>query len=162
MEVKQIYAGLVRVEAKCIEDDRKESNAAQEKDPSKRSELNNDQWQSLIALHRQVYLPRAHRAVGADILSEQLLWEHHDFLSASQHPSAGPALTGLAAKYTMPARLWCHGIHAFLGILRDRLPDSLEYMITFIHIAYSMVALLYQIFPTFEDIWVEGLGKMLF
>ena len=55
VEVKGIYAGLVMVEAKCIDIDERQSAAAQEKDPSKRSELKNDQWQSLIALHKQVY-----------------------------------------------------------------------------------------------------------
>lgn len=72
-EVKGIYAGLVMVEAKCINID-----AAQAADPD--SELTADQWQALIALHRT------------------LLYEHHDFLMATQHPSATPALRGLAAK----------------------------------------------------------------
>ena len=54
VEVKGIYAGLVMVEAKCIDIDERQSAAAQERDPSKRSELKNDQWQSLIALHKQV------------------------------------------------------------------------------------------------------------
>ena len=54
VEVKCIYAGLVMVEANCIDIDEQQSVAAQEKDPSKRSELKDDQWQSLIALHKQV------------------------------------------------------------------------------------------------------------
>ena len=54
VEVKGIYAGLVMVEAKCIDIDERQSAAAQEKDLSKRHELKNDQWQSLIALHKQV------------------------------------------------------------------------------------------------------------
>ena len=54
VEVKGIYAGLVMVEAKCIDIDERQSAAAQEKDPSKRTNLKNDQWQSLIALHKQV------------------------------------------------------------------------------------------------------------
>lgn len=59
-EVKGIYAGLVMVEAKCINID-----AAQAADP--RSPLGAEQWQALIALHRT------------------LLYEHHDFLMVS-HP----------------------------------------------------------------------------
>lgn len=55
VEVKGIYAGLVMVEAKCIDIDERQSAAAQERDPSKRPELKNDQWQSLIALHKQVH-----------------------------------------------------------------------------------------------------------
>ena len=140
VEVKGIYAGLVMVEAKCIDIDERQSAAAQEKDPIKRVTLKNDQWQSLIALHKQ------------------LLHEHHDFFLASQHPSASPALSRLAAKYSMPARMWRHGIHAFLEVLRHRLPESLEHMLAFIYIAYSMMALLYETVSTFEDTWIECLG----
>ncbi|KAL6717752.1 hypothetical protein ACLMJK_003837 [Lecanora helva] len=142
VEVKGIYAGLVMVEAKCIDIDERQSAAAQERDPAKRPELTNDQWQSLIALHKQ------------------LLHEHHDFFLASQHPSASPALSKLAAKYSMPTRLWRHGIHAFLEVLRHRLPESIEHMLAFIYIAYSMVALLYETVSAFEDTWVECLGDL--
>ncbi|KAF6225485.1 hypothetical protein HO133_009485 [Letharia lupina] len=142
VEVKGIYAGLVMVEAKCIDIDERQSAAAQEKDPSKKIDLKNDQWQSLIALHKQ------------------LLHEHHDFFLASQHPSASAALSRLAAKYSMPARMWRHGIHAFLEVLRHRLPQSLEHMLAFIYIAYSMMALLYETVSTFEDTWIECLGDL--
>ena len=143
IEVKGIYAGLVMVEAKCIDIDERQSTAAQEKDPSKRVHLKNDQWQSLIALHKQ------------------LLHEHHyDFFLASQHPSASPALSRIAAKYGMPARMWRHGIHAFLEGLRHRLPESLEHMLAFIYIAYTMMALLYETVSIFEDTWIECLGDL--
>lgn len=142
VEVKGIYAGLVMVEAKCIEVDENQSVAAQEKDPSRKSNLTNEQWQALIALHKQ------------------LLHEHHDFFLASQHPSASPALSRLAAKYSMPARMWRHGIHAFLEVLRHRLPESLDHMLAFIYIAYSMMALLYETVATFEDTWIECLGDL--
>ncbi|RWA11883.1 hypothetical protein EKO27_g3208 [Xylaria grammica] len=79
---------------------------------------------------------------------------------ASQHPSASPALRRLAAKYAMPARLWRHGIHSFLELLRHRLPGSLEHMLTFIYLAYSMMALLYETVPAFEDTWIECLGDL--
>ena len=141
-EVKGIYAGLVMVEAKCIDVDEKQSKAAQEKDPSKQTRLTAEQWQALIALHKT------------------LLHEHHDFFLASQHPSASPALSKLAAKYSMPARMWRHGIHAFLEVLRHRLPDSLDHMLAFIYIAYSMMALLYETVPAFEDTWIECLGDL--
>ena len=70
MEVKAIYAGLVKVEAKCIDIDAQQSAAAQEKNLliKSRLDLGNDRWQSLIALHRQ------------------LLNDHNDFFFASQHP----------------------------------------------------------------------------
>ena len=142
VEVKGIYAGLVMVETKCIEVDEAQSAAAQDKDTCQNKTLSNEQWQALIALHKQ------------------LLHEHHDFFLASQHPSASPALSRLAAKYSMPARMWRHGIHAFLEVLRHRLPESLDHMLAFIYIAYSMMALLYETVSTFEDTWIECLGDL--
>ena len=147
-EVKGIYAGLVMVEAKCIAENEKcieinerQSSTAQGNGTSKSTDLKDDQWHSLIALHKQ------------------LLHEHHDFFLASQYPSASPALSRLATKYAMPARMWRHGIHAFLEVLRHRLPESLEHMLTFIYTAYSMMALLYETVPTFEHTWIECLGN---
>ena len=142
VEVKGIYAGLVMVEAKCIDVDEKQSAAAQDRNPARRTSLTPEQWQALIALHKT------------------LLHEHHDFFLASQHPSASPALSRLAAKYSMPARMWRHGIHAFLEVLRHRLPESLDHMLAFIYIAYSMMALLCETVPTFEDTWIECLGDL--
>ncbi|KAE9374243.1 hypothetical protein N431DRAFT_455027 [Stipitochalara longipes BDJ] len=140
-EVKGIYAGLVMVEAKCIEVDNKQATLAQT-DPGAQPKLNNEQWQALIALHRT------------------LLHEHHDFFLASRHPSASPALRRLASKYAMPARMWRHGIHSFLELLRHRLPASLDHMLAFIYLAYSMMALLYETVPAFEDTWIECLGDL--
>ncbi|KAI9825122.1 MAG: hypothetical protein M1832_001442 [Thelocarpon impressellum] len=146
-EVKGIYAGLVMVEAKCIEVDSKQAAAVQAAavqaaEPGKQPRLNNEQWQALIALHRT------------------LLHEHHDFFLASQHPSASPALRRLATKYAMPARMWRHGIHSFLELLRHGLPASLDQMLAFIYIAYSMMALLYETVPAFEGTWIECLGDL--
>ena len=148
-EVKGIYAGLVMVEAKCIAENEKyidinesQSPTAQGKSTSKSIHPKDDQWQSLVALHKQ------------------LLHEHHDFFLASQHPSASPALSRLATKYARPARMWRHGIYAFLEVLRHRLPESLEHMLAFIYIAYSMMTLLYETIPTFEETWTECLGDL--
>ncbi|KAK0711864.1 hypothetical protein B0H67DRAFT_493658, partial [Lasiosphaeris hirsuta] len=138
-EVKGIYAGLVMVENKCIEVDNAQNTQDRSADLNK---LNNEQWQALVALHRA------------------LLHEHHDFFLASQHPSASPALRRLASKYAMPARMWRHGIHSFLELLRHRLLASLEHMLTFIYLAYSMMALLYETVPAFEDTWIECLGDL--
>jgi hypothetical protein len=136
-EVKGIYAGLVMVESKCIE-----VVTAQTSQSDGAAKLNKDQWHALIALHRT------------------LLHEHHDFFLASQHPSASPALRRLAAKYAMPARMWRHGIHSFLELLRHNLPGSYEHMITFIYMAYSMMALLLETVPAFEETWIECLGDL--
>jgi len=94
-EIKGIYIGLVMVEAKCIEiDNRVEEGQAL---------LNEKQWQVLIVLHRA------------------LLHEHYDFFRASQHRSASSALRRLATKYAMPARMWRHGMHSFLELVRHKL-----------------------------------------
>ncbi|KAF2107222.1 hypothetical protein BDV96DRAFT_654068 [Lophiotrema nucula] len=141
-EVKSIYAGLTMVETKCIHVDRAQATAAQDSDGDSNSKLGSDHWQALIALHRT------------------LLHEHHDFFLASQHPSASPALRRLASKYSMPARMWKHGIHSFLELLRRRLPESIDYMLAFIYLAYQMMALLYETVPAFEDTWIECLGDL--
>lgn len=133
-EVKGIYAGLVMVEKKCVEITQARAKSA--------NKLSNDQWQALIALHRT------------------LLQEHHDFFLASQHPTASPALRRLAKKYAMPARMWRHGIHSFLELLRQQLPDSLEHMLAFVYIAYSMMALLMESVPIFLETWIECLGDL--
>lgn len=131
-EVKGIYAGLVMIESKCIEYDGSQQTRR----------LSHEQYSALITLHRS------------------LLHEHHDFFLASQHPSASDGLRRLACKYAMPARMWRHGIHSFLELLRHKLPGSLEHMLTFIYIAYSMMALLYETVPAFEDTWIECLGDL--
>ena len=140
-EVKSIYSGLTMVEAKCIHVDKAQAAAIRSAERGE-SERADDHWTALFALHRT------------------LLHEHHDFFLASQHPSASPALQRLAAKYSMPARMWKHGIHSFLELLRYRLPDSLDYMISFIYFAYQMMSLLYETVRAFEDTWIECLGDL--
>jgi hypothetical protein len=111
LEVKSIYSGLTLVENKCIQVDQAQVAA------SARGPVPADHWRAMISLHRK------------------LLHEHHDFFLASQHPAASPALTRLAAKYNMPARMWKHGIQSFLELLRRQLPQSREFMIAFIILA---------------------------
>lgn len=134
-EIKGIYEGVVTVEIKCMDID-----AALARDT--KSHLGVEQWQALIALHRT------------------LLYEHHDFLMATQHPSASDSLKTLATKYSMPARMWKHGIHAFLEVLRHRRPDSQDYMLAFVVLAYQMMALLFETVPCFTDTWIECLGDL--
>lgn len=138
VEVKNIYSDLVAVEAKCINLDGAELGSDRNHiEPEER-----EKWQAMIALHRT------------------LLYEHHDFLSASQHPAANESLTKLALKYSMPARMWKHAIHSFLEVLRRRLPDSMDYMLQFIYTAYQMIALLYETIETFKATWIECLGDL--
>ncbi|KAE8354839.1 hypothetical protein BDV28DRAFT_130260 [Aspergillus coremiiformis] len=133
-EVRGIYAGLVMVEKKCI--DIVKQQFVQE------SDLSHQQWQALIALHRT------------------LLQEHHDFFMASQHPSANLALKKSSEKYNVPARMWRYGIQTFLELLHRRLPGSLEHMLTFIYLAYSILTLLLETVPAFEETWIECLGDL--
>jgi hypothetical protein len=140
-EIRSIYAGLVMVEAKCIEVDNKQTILAKDAG-SNAKKLTSEQWQALTALHRT------------------LLWEHFDFFLASQHPVASPAVKRLARKYAMPARMWRHGIHSYLELLRHSLPASLDHMLTFIYLAYVIIAVLSESNPAFEDTWIECLGDL--
>lgn len=141
LEVKSIYAGLVLVENKCIEVDRAQKLVLNQVEPGS-SAIPSVHWEALIALHRT------------------LLHEHHDFFLASQHPSASSPLRSLPQSYKMPARMWKHGIHQFLEMLRCSLPHSMDYMLAFIYLAYQMVALLYETVPAFETTWIECLGDL--
>ncbi|MCJ1465954.1 hypothetical protein MMC07_004573 [Pseudocyphellaria aurata] len=49
-----------------------------------------------------------------------------------------PALRRFAAKYPMLARMLRHGIHAFLEVLRHRLPESLDHMLASLCIAHDL------------------------
>jgi hypothetical protein len=132
-EVECIYAGLIILEEKCIE---------LEDTQSSDTKFSSEQWQELIKLHCT------------------LLHEYHDFFLASQHPSASPQLRELATKYNIPARMWRHGIHSLLKRLRHKLPETLEYMLNFIYLSYTITALLYETVPTFENTWIECLGDL--
>ena len=94
-----------------------------------------EQWQVLMALHRT------------------LLYEHHDFFMASQHPLVSESLDPATAR-SRPAHMRKHGIHAFLELLR---PDGRDYMLAFVFLAYWMMALLYETVPYSTDTWIECL-----
>ncbi len=102
--------------------------------------LNGEHWQALIALYI-------------------LLHEHHDFFLASQNPSGSPELQRLAKKYAMDTSMF-KGIDAFLEVLHYRLPESLEFMGTFIPLAYSMLAILNETIPQFHLTGVEYKGNV--
>ncbi|KAJ5378002.1 uncharacterized protein N7496_005411 [Penicillium cataractarum] len=92
-EVRQIYAGLVMVEKKCIELDKPQTES--------RAELSGQQWQAMISLHRT------------------LLQVQQAFFLASQYTSATLVLKRLARKYKTPARMWRYGTHPLLELLRQ-------------------------------------------
>lgn len=60
----------------------------------------------------------------------------------------------------MPVRMWTHGIQPFLELLRRRLPDSYEQMLTFFHVAYGIIALLYDTMTAFRGFWAECLCSL--
>ncbi|KAH0841032.1 hypothetical protein FOPE_06311 [Fonsecaea pedrosoi] len=129
-EVRGIYAGLVMVEKKCIE-----TCEARSASPTK--PLSDVQWQALLALHRT------------------LLHEHHDFLLATHHPLASPALKRLAIEYDLPGRLWRGSNKAILEILRQRIPNHLEHMISYIYLSFDMLRRLDSKFPELGESWAE-------
>ncbi|KIW09653.1 hypothetical protein PV08_12097 [Exophiala spinifera] len=133
-DLEKIYAGIVKLEKKCVETCHQQSQTA--------NKLSHEQWQALIVLHRT------------------LLHEYHDFFLACQHPTASPALRLLPTKHAMPARMCRHGIHSFLELLRDRLPFSLEHMLRFVYLAYQMIGLLMESVPAFYETWIECLGDL--
>ncbi|KAL4884158.1 hypothetical protein BJY04DRAFT_206014 [Aspergillus karnatakaensis] len=132
IEIQKIYAGLVMVEKRCM------GYVKQVSDPQMR--MDSLKWEKVIANHRT------------------LLDEHHDFFLAAQ--LGGPLLQRLPERYGMPSRLWRHGIHALLELLRSRLPEQKEFMLSFIYFAYKMMTLMVETVPKFEDTWTECLGDL--
>jgi hypothetical protein len=57
-----------------------------------------------------------------------------------QHPSPSE-LDRLALKYPMPAHMWRHGIDAYLEQSQHRLPETFEYLLAFVYLAYQMAIL---------------------
>ncbi|KAJ5932804.1 DNA/RNA-binding domain E.t1.c1-type [Penicillium verrucosum] len=133
-EVRGIYARLVMLEKKCIEIGGQQWHS--------KTELSQAQWQSLVSLHRT------------------LLYEYHDFLLASQHPSASPILKALPDKHAVPARMWRYGMLSFLSLLLQKLPGSMEYMLNFIYFSYSMITVLLERVSDFNETWMEFLGDL--
>ncbi|POR31514.1 Uncharacterized protein TPAR_08272 [Tolypocladium paradoxum] len=66
------------------------------------------------------------------------------------------ALRRLASRYAMPARMWRHTPKGQPPTPQRQ--RSIEHMLTFIYVAYRMMALLYETVPYFEDTWIECLG----
>lgn len=139
-EVKKIYAGLLAAESECVSLDKRYLLVAQEQTPP--ANLQPDQWQAMMQIH------------------QLLISECHDFLLASQHPVADNALRLLAVEISILPRMWSHGIESLLRVMRDGLPQSLEYMLAFIYKSYNMLTVLLETVPVFEDTWIECLGDL--
>lgn len=138
-EAKSIYAAMLMVENKCNEVDRIEDAKVRAGDIQ---HIPTNRYKELVVLHRT------------------LLYEQYDFFLACSHPAATPQLKLLPHRYGMPGRIWKSGIHTFLEVLRHHLPESLEHMLTFLHMAYGVVCLLYETIPSHKATWIECLGDL--
>lgn len=69
-------------------------------------------------------------------------------------------LTQITAEYSMSAKMWWHKIYSFFKIMCHWLSESLNHMLTFIHIVYFMMALLYETLSAFENTWIECLSNL--
>ncbi|KAJ6019384.1 hypothetical protein N7522_001451 [Penicillium canescens] len=97
-------------------------------------------------------------------LHQTLLYEHHDFFIASQHPAGSPVVRSQAEKYQMPGRMWRYGIHSCLELLLERLfvtPFMQDHILGFIYFSYSMVTLLLEQVPDFKGTCFEYLGDLV-
>ncbi|KAF7866864.1 hypothetical protein EAF04_005705 [Stromatinia cepivora] len=141
--IKGVYAGLQKVEAKCIKAVNEITRLTSNDLPTQ-SKLNNEQWQGFIDLHRT------------------LIQQHYRFFLASQHPSASPDIRHLALEYAMPGRLWVHGAYSYLIFLSLRLPDLLDHTNKFTYMVYSALDFLYEAIPSFRDTWAELSGHVAF
>ncbi|KAK4170641.1 hypothetical protein QBC36DRAFT_383089 [Triangularia setosa] len=99
-------------------------------------------WRTLITLHRA------------------LLEKYHDFILASHHSSATPAIRRLATEYKLHGRMWAHGADWLLKMLRAQLPRSIEFMSSFTYMVYSTLSLLQETVPAFRGMWMELLGDL--
>ncbi|KKA28734.1 hypothetical protein TD95_005423 [Thielaviopsis punctulata] len=135
-QVKGIYTGLVSIETKIIEVHKSLNDKRQ------KHGLSDQKWQVLYGLHKA------------------LLQEHYDFYLVTDHPAATPVLRRLPEKYNMPARMWKYAIHIFLELMRENLPTSREYLLSFLYFVYGIVGMLYETVPSRSRIWTECLGDL--
>ncbi|KAJ6003936.1 hypothetical protein N7540_013218 [Penicillium herquei] len=133
-QIQKIYQELTVAEEQCQRIDEEYSNP--------QSELTASQLTNLISEH------------------QSLLDKHHEFLIMSQNPSTSPSLKFLAAHHQIPRRLWDCGILPCLELMRQKLPGSMEFLIRFISISYSVLSLLLENVSAFKEIWMECLGDL--
>ncbi|VTT78609.1 unnamed protein product [Fusarium fujikuroi] len=179
-KLKGIYAGLVMVESECIEVDANQMPPTdgslditkhllmipkpktelpcyvefrQLGDQSLYKKIGSEYW--VLIDSQWVPSLNAEQFAALIELHGTLLHKHYDFLLESQHPRASAALKRLVAKYDMPARMWWHGIHSFLEVMRKRLVESGEHMACFIILAYKMMSLLEETVPRFRHTWIQ-------
>ena len=138
--VKDIYDGLIIIEAECI----KERAALARTACLEHQSIRNEWWADLLALHRN------------------LLHDYYDYVMASQHPLGNTSLRRLVSENTIPQRMWYHGIYSFLELLKYYLPASREHILTFTYYSYALIALLYEVVPVFQNSWLDMLVDLTY
>ncbi|KAJ5461038.1 uncharacterized protein N7458_002590 [Penicillium daleae] len=91
---------------------------------------------------------------------QNLLEMYLDFFLTSQRLSGGTILKSVAEKYQMPTRVWGTGINSPLAALKAKRPQSLDYVWTFIYIAYSSLTSLLENVSVFRETWMDFLGDL--
>jgi len=137
-EIKSVYAGLLLLETKCIQVDQQVALQYQGNERT----ITPVYWKALSEIHRK------------------LLNEHVDMFLCSQHPSGGPALKRLIERYNIAARLWKHGIESYVELLRRALPESLDFLKSYLHLVYGILSMLLEIVPAFKATFQECLGDV--
>ena len=140
VEAKTICVSLNEFEAKCIAMHQPYLIAIQEGNRSRFKNSRSEEWQNLALYHRT------------------LIDKHYDLHLACQHPSTCSQLKEFIADYTMPLRMWTHGISTFLKILGNWLPETLDHMLAFMYNAYTMLTLFSEM--TSGHDWSECLGHL--
>ncbi|KAL8653953.1 MAG: hypothetical protein Q9210_001795 [Variospora velana] len=135
VEVKSQYRDVVNHENRC----KKIQKNLVEKRCSK---VTDQQWR---AIHKKY---------------TALIGVYHDFFSATQHTAAFPAMRKLPTRYSMPGRMFQHGIFDLLEELRHRLPASLDHLLNFFHFAFGAVTDLYRTKSAFKSCWTKCLGDL--
>lgn len=97
-------------------------------------------WRGMIAIHRA------------------LLRRHLEFFALSQHPLASPDFRHLPVTLNMPVRMWKHGMHSLLELLRRSLPGARKHMDSFLLHAYQTLIQVYDNVKFLRRTWVERLG----
>ncbi|OBS17771.1 hypothetical protein FPOA_09503 [Fusarium poae] len=139
-ELKDIYVALVITEIKCIEVGKAQFSVRYE-DANIR--LNDEQSQALI-LFQRIFLQ-----------------ELQDFFLASQLTFATAPPRRLSSKYVMLARIWDPGIYP-MDLFYHELPSAPAHghIRTLTYFACSMMELLYDTVPKFEETWIDYLCDM--
>lgn len=164
-EVRAIYAGLVVVEQKCIDIDRSpapENYACSYRTLQRESSYTKDpKLKDLELRDLELKDPELKDPESKGLerkrheLHHVLLNKHYDFLSASQHPSASPALRRLARKYNMPSRMWERGIDDFMKVSLRQMPGTAKHMLDYLSFARSMIDRLNAEVPSLATEWSE-------